>query len=52
MNEVRDAPVYGDLGPNAIYDTIEAAKKVADRPSLMAMRLIIVRSAPDAQRLS
>ncbi|EHN73735.1 transketolase [Streptomyces coelicoflavus ZG0656] len=39
----------GDLDPNAIYDAIEAAKKVSDRPSFIAMRSIIAWPAPHAQ---
>jgi transketolase len=39
----------GDLDPNAIYDAIEAAKKVTDRPSFIAMRSIIAWPAPNAQ---
>ncbi|WP_370665981.1 transketolase [Streptomyces sp. IBSBF 2507] len=39
----------GDLDPNAIYDAIEAAKKVIDRPSFIAMRSIIAWPAPNAQ---
>ncbi|WP_328559813.1 transketolase [Streptomyces coelicoflavus] len=39
----------GDLDPNAIYDAIEVAKKVTDRPSFIAMRSIIAWPAPHAQ---
>ncbi|MFD5281021.1 transketolase [Streptomyces rubrogriseus] len=39
----------GDLDPNAIYDAIEEAKKVTDRPSFIAMRSIIAWPAPNAQ---
>ncbi|MFI1756119.1 transketolase [Streptomyces sp. NPDC020571] len=39
----------GDLDPNAIYDAIEAAKRVTDRPSFIAMRSIIAWPAPNAQ---
>ncbi|NEB16540.1 transketolase [Streptomyces coelicoflavus] len=39
----------GDLDPNAIYDAIEAAKQVTDRPSFIAMRSIIAWPAPHAQ---
>jgi transketolase len=39
----------GDLDPNAIYDAIEAAKQVTDRPSFIAMRSIIAWPAPNAQ---
>ncbi|MEU9638923.1 transketolase [Streptomyces tendae] len=39
----------GDLDPNAIHDAIEAAKKVTDRPSFIAMRSIIAWPAPNAQ---
>jgi transketolase len=38
----------GDLDPNAL-DAIEAAKKVTDRPSFIAMRSIIAWPAPNAQ---
>ncbi|WP_159326542.1 transketolase [Streptomyces tendae] len=39
----------GDLDPNAIYDAIQEAKKVTDRPSFIAMRSIIAWPAPHAQ---
>ncbi|WP_217170366.1 transketolase [Streptomyces sp. AC512_CC834] len=39
----------GDLDPNALYDAIEAAKQVTDRPSFIAMRSIIAWPAPHAQ---
>ncbi|CAL9417217.1 transketolase [Streptomyces sp. enrichment culture] len=39
----------GDLDPNAIYEAIEEAKKVTDRPSFIAMRSIIAWPAPNAQ---
>ncbi|WP_267716400.1 transketolase [Streptomyces sp. CoH17] len=39
----------GDLDPHAIYAAIEAAKKVTDRPSFIAMRSIIAWPAPNAQ---
>ncbi|MFJ3866006.1 transketolase [Streptomyces nigra] len=39
----------GDLDPNAIYDAIQEAKKVTDRPSFIAMRSIIAWPAPNAQ---
>ncbi len=39
----------GDLDPNALYDAIEAAKAVTDRPSFIAMRSIIAWPAPNAQ---
>ncbi|MFJ6076424.1 transketolase [Streptomyces sp. NPDC093065] len=39
----------GDLDPNAIYDAIEEAKRVTDRPSFIAMRSIIAWPAPNAQ---
>ncbi|MFF4485881.1 transketolase [Streptomyces sp. NPDC001544] len=39
----------GDLDPHAIYDAIEEAKKVTDRPSFIAMRSIIAWPAPNAQ---
>ena len=39
----------GDLDPHALYDAIEAAKAVTDRPSFIAMRSIIAWPAPNAQ---
>ncbi|MFF4184263.1 transketolase [Streptomyces sp. NPDC001691] len=39
----------GDLDPEALYDAIEAAKAVTDRPSFIAMRSIIAWPAPNAQ---
>ncbi|MFJ5528323.1 transketolase [Streptomyces sp. NPDC093261] len=39
----------GDLDPHALYDAIEEAKKVTDRPSFIAMRSIIAWPAPHAQ---
>ncbi|MFJ6729050.1 transketolase [Streptomyces sp. NPDC091281] len=39
----------GDLDPHALYDAIEAAKLVTDRPSFIAMRSIIAWPAPNAQ---
>ncbi|MFJ6831075.1 transketolase [Streptomyces sp. NPDC091209] len=39
----------GDLDPHAIYNAIEAAKKVTDKPSFIAMRSIIAWPAPNAQ---
>ncbi|MFE4755024.1 transketolase [Streptomyces mirabilis] len=39
----------GDLDPHAIYNAIEAAKKVTDKPSFIAMRSIIAWPAPHAQ---
>jgi transketolase len=39
----------GDLDPHAIYNAIEAAKAVTDRPSFIAMRSIIAWPAPNAQ---
>ncbi|MET8949340.1 transketolase [Streptomyces sp. NPDC004393] len=39
----------GDLDPHALYDAIEAAKKVTDRPSFIAMRSIIAWPAPNAR---
>jgi transketolase len=39
----------GDLDPHAIYQAIEAAKQVTDRPSFIAMRSIIAWPAPNAQ---
>ncbi|WP_326752053.1 transketolase [Streptomyces hirsutus] len=39
----------GDLDPNAIYDAVQEARKVTDRPSFIAMRSIIAWPAPNAQ---
>ncbi|MFD7698514.1 transketolase [Streptomyces caelestis] len=39
----------GDLDPHAIYDAIQEAKKVTDKPSFIAMRSIIAWPAPNAQ---
>ncbi|POX39575.1 transketolase [Streptomyces sp. Ru73] len=39
----------GDLDPEALYEAIEAAKAVTDRPSFIAMRSIIAWPAPNAQ---
>ncbi|MFJ5273995.1 transketolase [Streptomyces sp. NPDC088358] len=39
----------GDLDPHAIYDAIQAAKLVTDKPSFIAMRSIIAWPAPNAQ---
>ncbi|MER5902217.1 transketolase [Streptomyces mirabilis] len=39
----------GDIDPHAIYNAIEAAKKVTDKPSFIAMRSIIAWPAPHAQ---
>ncbi|MFB6637626.1 transketolase [Streptomyces chartreusis] len=39
----------GDLDPHSIYDAIEAAKQVTDKPSFIAMRSIIAWPAPNAQ---
>ncbi|MFE9921383.1 transketolase [Streptomyces sp. NPDC005774] len=39
----------GDLDPNAIFDAVQEAKKVTDRPSFIAMRSIIAWPAPNAQ---
>ncbi|MEU5181241.1 transketolase [Streptomyces longwoodensis] len=39
----------GDLDPQALYEAIEAAKQVTDRPSFIAMRSIIAWPAPNAQ---
>ncbi|MED7826978.1 transketolase, partial [Streptomyces chiangmaiensis] len=39
----------GDLDPHAVYDAIQEAKKVTDRPSFIAMRSIIAWPAPHAQ---
>ncbi|MFD7297240.1 transketolase [Streptomyces sp. NPDC059897] len=39
----------GDLDPEAIYNAIEAAKAVTDKPSFIALRSIIAWPAPNAQ---
>ncbi|MET8474777.1 transketolase [Streptomyces sp. NPDC006422] len=39
----------GDLDPKAIFEAIEAAKAVTDKPSFIAMRSIIAWPAPNAQ---
>jgi transketolase len=39
----------GDLDPHALYNAIEAAKQVTDKPSFIAMRSIIAWPAPNAQ---
>ncbi|MER6530738.1 transketolase [Streptomyces sp. NPDC001508] len=39
----------GDLDPHALYNAIEAAKQVTDKPSFIAMRSIIAWPAPHAQ---
>ncbi|MET8290399.1 transketolase [Streptomyces sp. NPDC048448] len=39
----------GDLDPHAIYNAIQAAKLVTDKPSFIAMRSIIAWPAPNAQ---
>ncbi|MER8223480.1 transketolase [Streptomyces sp. NPDC094143] len=39
----------GDLDPAAIYEAIQKAKAVTDRPSFIAMRSIIAWPAPNAQ---
>ncbi|MFE4862124.1 transketolase [Streptomyces sp. NPDC056670] len=39
----------GDLDPEGLYDAIEAAKAVTDKPSFIAMRSIIAWPAPNAQ---
>lgn len=39
----------GDLDPAAIYEAVQAAKAVTDRPSFIAMRSIIAWPAPNAQ---
>ncbi|MGY0023166.1 transketolase [Streptomyces sp. YJ-C3] len=39
----------GDLDHEAIYAAVEAAKKVTDKPSFIAMRSIIAWPAPNAQ---
>ncbi|MGW3956211.1 transketolase [Streptomyces sp. NPDC004752] len=39
----------GDLDPHALYNAIEAARQVTDRPSFIAMRSIIAWPAPHAQ---
>ncbi|MGW0184888.1 transketolase [Streptomyces sp. NPDC003362] len=46
----RVAPqANGDLDPKAIFDAIQKAKAVTDRPSFIAMRSIIAWPAPNAQ---
>ncbi|KOV83807.1 transketolase [Streptomyces sp. NRRL WC-3618] len=39
----------GDLDPHAIYNAVQAAKAVTDKPSFIAMRSIIAWPAPNAQ---
>jgi transketolase len=39
----------GDLDPAAIYEAVQKAKAVTDRPSFIAMRSIIAWPAPNAQ---
>jgi transketolase len=39
----------GDLDPEALYDAIQQAKAVTDKPSFIAMRSIIAWPAPNAQ---
>ncbi|MFI2433780.1 transketolase [Streptomyces sp. NPDC018693] len=39
----------GDLDPHALYNAIQEAKKVTDKPSFIAMRSIIAWPAPNAQ---
>ncbi|MGW1801995.1 transketolase [Streptomyces sp. NPDC001984] len=39
----------GDLDPHALYNAIEAAKQVTDKPSFIAMRSIIGWPAPNLQ---
>ncbi|WP_327356960.1 transketolase [Streptomyces sp. NBC_01304] len=39
----------GDLDPEALFNAIEAAKAVTDKPSFIAMRSIIAWPAPNAQ---
>ncbi|MEV0324152.1 transketolase [Streptomyces sp. NPDC050658] len=39
----------GDLDPQALFEAIEAAKAVTDKPSFIAMRSIIAWPAPNAQ---
>ncbi|TLS42462.1 transketolase [Streptomyces montanus] len=39
----------GDLDPAALFEAIQAAKRVTDRPSFIAMRSIIAWPAPNAQ---
>ncbi|MGD6746187.1 transketolase [Streptomyces sp. BH106] len=39
----------GDLDPEALYNAIEAAKAVTDKPSFIALRSIIAWPAPNAQ---
>jgi transketolase len=44
-----EAQDNGDLDPRAIYEAIQKAKAVTDRPSFIAMRSIIAWPAPNAQ---
>ncbi|GAA0903818.1 transketolase [Streptomyces thermoalcalitolerans] len=39
----------GDLDPHAVFEAIQRAKAVTDRPSFIAMRSIIAWPAPNAQ---
>ena len=39
----------GDLDPHALYDALQQAKRVTDRPSFIAMRSIIAWPAPHAR---
>ncbi|MFD1659826.1 transketolase [Streptomyces caeni] len=39
----------GDLDPHALYNAIQQAREVTDRPSFIAMRSIIAWPAPNAQ---
>ncbi|MFD7461639.1 MULTISPECIES: transketolase [unclassified Streptomyces] len=43
------AQANGDLDPQAVFDAIQKAKAVTDRPSFIAMRSIIAWPAPNAQ---
>ncbi|MGV4985289.1 transketolase [Streptomyces sp. NPDC001709] len=44
-----EAQDNGDLDPAAIYDAVQKAKAVTDKPSFIAMRSIIAWPAPNAQ---
>jgi transketolase len=44
-----EAQANGDLDPKAIFDAIQKAKAVTDKPSFIAMRSIIAWPAPNAQ---
>ncbi|MET7285155.1 transketolase [Streptomyces sp. NPDC005573] len=44
-----DSKDNGDIDPHALYEAVEKAKAVTDRPSFIAMRTIIAWPAPNAQ---